>query len=156
MHQHESPAITTTKRIRSTSSGCSDPKHEVNLSSPFRHLKELDIYLNSPTHLPVFQYILSFSTCITHLTFEQFFEDYAESLVMTTLFQWNPLKLLTELKITKGAKLSINALNHVIQKCPELRKLGQVSTWGKIKKHQLETIRKEIKLRNFDLVIDTE
>ena len=75
---------------------------------------------------------------------------------MTTFFQWNPLKLLTELKITKGTKLSIDALNQVIQNCPELRKLGQVSTWGKINKHQLEAIRKEIKLRNFDLVIDNE
>ena len=146
----------TTKRIRSTSSGCSDPKYDTHLSAPFRHLNELDIYLNSPTHLPVLQYILTFSIRITHLTFEQFITDYDESLIMTTLFSWNGLKILTELKIIKGANLSINTLNQVIQNCPELRKLGQVSTWGKINKYQLETIRKEIKLRNFDLVIDNE
>ena len=54
----------------------------------------------------------------------------------------------------KGDNLSLNALNEIIQNCPNLKKLGQIATWGKIGKHQLDIIRQEIKLRNFDLVID--
>ena len=106
--------------------------------------------------MPVFQYVLSFSRNISNLSFEQFYVDYDESLIISTLFKWNDLKTINELKIRNGSNLSLNALNEVIHKCPKLRKIGQISTWGKVTKHQLETIRKEIKLRNFDLVIDDD
>ena len=146
---------TTTKRIRSTASTCSNPRDEWNLPPPFQRLKHLNIHLNSPTHLPILQFVLSFSDVITNLTLEQCVIDYDESFVIETLFKWNNLKTLRELKITNGSNLSLNALNEVIHNCPELRKVGKISTWGKIGKHQLETIRGEIKLRNYDLVIMT-
>ena len=146
----------TSKRVRSTSSTCSDPKDEMYLPPPFQNLLHLNIHLNSPTHMPIFQYILSFSQNISNLAFEQFFVDFDETLIISTLFKWNDLKSINELTIRNGSNLSLNALNEVIHKCPKLRKIGQISTWGKVTKHQLETIRKEIKLRNFDLVIDDD
>ena len=146
----------TTKRIRSVSSTCSDPKDDIHLPPPFQQLKHLNVHLNSPTHLAVFQYVLSFSKCISNLIFEQFFIDYEESLIISTLFNWNDLKTIKELKIVNGNKLSINALNEVIHNCPKLQTVGQISTWGKVNKHQLETIKKEIKTRNLDLVIDED
>ena len=106
--------------------------------------------------MPVFQYVLSFSKIIAYLTFEQSYVDYEESLIITTLFRWNDLKSIKELKIINGANLSLNTLNEVIHNCPKLHKVGQISTWGKLNKHQLEIIRNEIKLRNFDLVIDND
>ena len=147
---------TISKRVRSTSSTCSDPKDELTLPPPFQALSHLNIHLNSPTHLPMFQYILSFSKNILSLSFEQFFVDFDESLIISTFFKWNDLKTISELKIRNGSNLSLSALNEVIHRCPKLRKIGQVSTWGKVTKHQLETIRNEIKLRNFDLVIDDD
>ena len=126
------------------------------IPQPFQKLHHLDVHLKSPAHMPVFQYVLSFSRNISNLSFEQFYVDYDESLIISTLFKWNDLKTINELKIRNGSNLSLNALNEVIHKCPKLRKIGQISTWGKVTKHQLETIRKEIKLRNFDLVIDDD
>ena len=123
---------------------------------PFQQLKYLYVHLKSPAHLPVFQYVLSFSKIIRYLTFEQSYVDYEESLIITTLFRWNDLKSIKELKIINGANLSLNTLNEVIHNCPKLQKVGQISTWGKLNKHQLEIIKNEIKLRNFDLVIDTD
>ena len=146
----------TSKRVRSTSSTCSDPKDELTLPPPFQKLLHFVIHLNSPTHLPIFQYILSFSRNISSLSFEQFFVDFDESLIISTFFKWNDLKTINELKIRNGSNLSLSALNEVIHRCPKLRKIGQVSSWGKVTKHQLETIRNEIKLRNFDLVIDDD
>ena len=42
----------------------------------------------------------------------------------------------------------------VLQNCPNLQRLRRISNWGKIDPDQIRTIRKEIKARNFDLIID--
>jgi hypothetical protein len=40
------------------------------------------------------------------------------------------------------------------QNCPKLQRLRWVSRWGRIQQEQVRAIRKEIKVRNFDLIID--
>ena len=146
----------STKRIRTSSTSSVDPKENIHLPPPFQQLECLNVHLNSPAHLPIFQYIISFSKSITSLVFEQFYADYEESLIITTLFSWNNLEKIEELRIVNGANLSLHTLNEVIHNCPNLRRIGKISSWGKIGKHQLETIKNEIKLRNFDLAIDDE
>ena len=47
--------------------------------------------------------------------FQQFFTDFDESFVTQTLFQWNPMSNLKEFELPKASKLSIVAVNVVIQ-----------------------------------------
>ena len=42
----------------------------------------------------------------------------------------------------------------LFQNCPALQRLKRISNWGRIDPEQIHTIRKEIKARNFDLIID--
>ena len=45
-------------------------------------------------------------------------------------------------------------LDSPFQNCPSLQRLRRISNWGRIDPEQIRTIRKEIKARNFDLIID--
>ena len=123
---------------------------------PFEKLKSLDVYLKSPTHLPIFQLLLGLSTKnLEVLIFDQFYCDYEESLINRSLFEWNPLQNLKSLTIGHGTNLSIVTVNIILANCHELKRLGRLDQWGQVDRHQIESIRNEIKARNLDLVIDT-
>ena len=57
--------------------------------------------------------------------------------------------------IGHGSQLSIVTVNVILSNCHELKRLGRLDQWGHVDRHQIESIRNEIKARNFDLIIDT-
>ena len=138
------------KRLRMTST-CS----VADFNQPFGNLKSLDVYLTSPTHLPIFQYLVNQAVNLEVLIFDQFFCDFSESLINQSLFEWNSLQSLKELSIGHGSKLSIVTVNLILANCPKLVKLGQLHNWGQVTQQQIASIRGEICARNFDLVIDS-
>ena len=140
----------TTKRIRSTSTS-TDHK---SLPLPFSKLETLVLDINTPTHLPIVEYILSFTdSSLKSLTLDQFFSDFGESFVTKTLFEWNSMQNLTALHIGKAANLSLVVANVLLEKCPQLRKLGRLSSWRLITSKELSSFQQEIRLRNYDIEI---
>lgn len=121
---------------------------------PFEKLTSLDVYLKSPTHMPVFQLLVNQCVNVECLIFDQFYCDYEESLINRSLFEWSGLERLKELSIGHGSQLSIVTVNVILANCGQLRKLGRLDQWGKVSRHQIESIRGEIQARNFDLIID--
>ena len=93
------------KRVRMTSTS------SLEEIKPFENLQSLDIYLKSPTHMPIFQLLVSLSKNLESLIFDQFYCDYEESLINRTLFEWNSLKTLKNLTIGHGSRLSIVTVN---------------------------------------------
>ena len=85
------------KRVRMTSTS------SLEEIKPFENLQSLDIYLKSPTHMPIFQLLVSLSKNLESLIFDQFYCDYEESLINRTLFEWNSLKTLKNLIIGSGS-----------------------------------------------------
>ena len=66
--------------------------------------------------------------------------------LVSQLSKWPPnLKFFT----------SIVTVNVILANCHELKRLGRLDQWGRVDRHQIESIRHEIKARNFDLIIDT-
>ena len=147
-------ACITTKRVRSSSSFCLDTSSTAEMPLPFTKLQSLAVFLNTPTHLPILQYVLSFARALQVLSLDQFYTDYAETFVSKTLFEWNPLVDLTEFHIGKSDNLSLVAANVIIEKCPNLKRLGKLSSWLKVTKEEFLSIQKEINLRNYDLILD--
>ena len=124
-----------------------------DLIVPFEKLQSLDIYLTSPTHLPIFQYLVYHASNLETLIFDQFYCDYDETLIHQSLFEWNALENLKELQIGHGSRLSVVTVNIILAQCHQLQKLGKLDQWGQIDRHQIESIRKEIEARNMDLTI---
>ena len=137
------------KRLRLTSTSSM-----ADLKKPFESLKSLNVYLKSPTHMPIFQYLVNQATNLEILHFDQFLCDYNESLINRSLFEWSSLEKLKELQIGHGSKLSIVTVNVIIANCGQLAKLGRLDQWGQVSRQQIKSIRKEIQARNFDLCIE--
>ena len=125
-----------------------------DLKRPFEKLKSLNVYLKSPTHVPILQYLVHQAIHIESLMFDQFYADYSESLINRSLFEWSPLENLKELIIGHGSQLSIVTVNVILANCHQLAKLGRLDQWGQVNRQQITSIRGEIQARNFDLVID--
>jgi hypothetical protein len=122
---------------------------------PFEKLLSLDVYLKSPAHMPIFQLLVSQTNQLERLIFDQFYCDYEESLINRSLFEWSKLENLKELTIGHGSQLSIVTVNVIIANCHQLKKLGRLDQWGQVNRTQIESIRSEIKARNFDLILET-
>lgn len=140
------------KRLRLTSTSSS----AVIELHPFENLKSLDVYLTSPAHLPIFQYLVNQATRLETLIFDQFFSDYSESLINRSLFDWSSLEHLKELHIGHGSQLSIVTVNVILANCNKLVKLGKLDRWGQVTRQQISSIRNEVQARNFDLILDAE
>ena len=125
-----------------------------DVKRPFEKLKSLNVYLKSPTHVPIFQYLVYQAIHVESLTFDQFYSDYSESLINRSLLEWSSLENLKELKIGHGSQLSIVTVNVILANCNQLAKLGRLDQWGQVNRQQITSIRGEIQARNFDLVID--
>ena len=125
-----------------------------DLTRPFEKLSSLNVYLKSPTHVPIFQYLVHQATQVETLIFDQFYSDYSETLINTSLFEWSPLENLKELTIGHGSQLSIVTVNVILANCSQLAKLGRLDQWGHVNRQQIASIRGEIQARNLDLVID--
>ncbi len=141
------------KRVRLTSASSGSGTAVPDLL--FAELKSLDIYLENPSHMPVFQLLISMAPNLERLIFDQHFADYDESLITRSLFEWSDFKNLRELKIGHGSRLSIVAVNVILANCGELRSLGRLDQWGRVTREQVDSIRTEIKSRNLDLVLHT-
>ena len=63
--------------------------------------------------------------------------------------------LLNEPNLSHGSRLSIVTVNVILVNCINLKRLGRLDAWGQVDRHQIDSIRNEIKARNFDLLIDT-
>lgn len=138
------------KRLRLTSTSTS------SALNPFENLKNLDIYLTSPAHLPIFQYLVNQASQLETLIFDQFFSDYSESLINRSLFEWSSLEHLKELTIGHGSQLSIVTVNVILANCHKLVKLGNLNRWGQVTRQQISSIRNEIQARNFELILEAD
>ena len=81
------------------------------------------------------------------------YSDYEETLIHQSLFEWNSLEYLKELQIGHGSRLSVVTVNIILSQCHQLQRLGKIDQWGQIDRDQIESIRKEVNARNFDLQI---
>ena len=70
-----------------------------------------------------------------------------------TLFEWNDMRNVRSLNIGKSAKLTLVAANIILEKCPNLKSLGRISSWKQVTAKELELFQQEIRLRNYDIEI---
>ena len=69
------------KRVRLTSLSSFN-----DLRRPFEKLKSLNVYLKSPTHVPILQYLVHQAINVENLIFDQFYSDYRLFLMRLIFF----------------------------------------------------------------------
>ena len=79
--------------------------------------------------------------------------DLSETFITETLFEWNDMKNVETLIIGRMTKLSLAGANILLQKCPKLKKLGNLGLWGKVSPPDKESFKNELRARNYDIQI---
>jgi len=118
----------------------------------FLKLKRASFVILSSIHLPVIKYPLFFARNLEELHI-QIYQPLEDSFI-AALVSWNPMTELKKFILTRAPNLTLMAANILIQACPNLEYIGQVTTWGAVERGQLESINREIRARNMDLVIE--
>ncbi len=59
------------------------------------------------------------------------------------------------LQVSSGTRLSLHAVNMILELCPLIRRVGRLDRWGLVSSEQVSAVREEARVRNLDLVLDT-
>ncbi|TRY67081.1 hypothetical protein TCAL_03741 [Tigriopus californicus] len=122
---------------------------------PFQALRGLDIVIFTPMHFVVVKGIVQFASLLKSFIFNLLSDDLEEDHVRH-IMKWNSFTNLEEFEVTAGSRLSIHIVNFIIERCPNLNRLGRLRNWGRLQKHEIEAIQKEISSRNFNLKFDND
>merc|ERR1711915_57893 len=120
--------------------------------SPFSKLRSATFILTTSAHLPILKYPLFFALKLEELKLNQIYQPLEDSFI-SSLVNWNSLQFLIEFSLINGPHLSLMAANILIQACPRLKLIGQVSSWGRVEREELLAFKREIRSRNFELTI---
>ena len=107
---------------------------------------------------------------LEELKLNQIYQRLEDSFI-SSLVSWNTLQFLVQFHLTNGPHLTLMAANTLIQAtiqqahknsflvflfqaCPRLRRIGQVSSWGRVEREELVAFKREIVARNLDLSIE--
>eukprot|EP00092_Neocalanus_flemingeri_P047128 GFUD01053308.1.p1 GENE.GFUD01053308.1~~GFUD01053308.1.p1 ORF type:complete len:398 (-),score=107.67 GFUD01053308.1:129-1178(-) len=130
---------------------CTPQARSTNIR-PFSKLRSANFTLTTSTHLPILKYPIFFALDLEVLQLNQIYQP-GDSFILS-LVSWNPLHSLLQFSLTNGLHLSLMAANTLIQACPRLRQIGQLSSWGRVEQEELVAFKKEIVARNLDLKIE--
>ena len=118
---------------------------------PFPKLKSATFILITSTHIQIL-YPIFFALNLEELKLNQIYQPLEDSFI-SSLVSWNPLECLSQFSLTNGSHLTLMAANTLIQSCPRLRCIGQVSSWGRVEREELLAFKREIVARNLDIKI---
>ena len=73
---------------------------------------------------------------------------------LSALVSWSPFLHLKRFHLGSSPLLTLLAANTLISGCPKLEHISRVASWGGVDRDQLDMIRREVRARNLNLVID--
>jgi len=121
--------------------------------APLFKLQELKCIFTSPVHLAMLKYLLHFAQNITSFSLELLFQPLEDSFI-NSLLDWGSWNVLDTFLLHNSPHLSLMTANTILGSCPRVKKIGYLSSWGQVDRHQLKDFKREIKRRNFDVIVE--